>query len=420
MQPFLANVFAALDEAAVPYCLLRDAHRIQVFDDGGELDVLVDPRHYAAFARTLLSQGCLPLNIRGYAPHRFFIAFDAPRNVWFKFDIVTEVAYGGRSDHLRTDLAGACLASRRQVAGAWAPSPEVELITLLLHIVLDKGQFPPHREERLLAVRHEIEDEAYATRLLQRYWLPEATWPSLAADIDRRNWAGLLAQRDTVAHRLSGPAPWVARLRQIRQRAGRLTGRLHSFVAPTVPSVALLGPDGAGKSTLSDGLVQGFPIPVAKVYMGLYPQNAKKPRRAMPGLGVAGLIIGSWRRYLKGRYRQARGHLVIFDRYPYDALLPSRRRLNPLKRLRRALLARSCPAPDIVVILDAPAEMLHARKGEHTVEILDQQRQAYRALRDRLPNAALVNAAAAADEVRCEVNQLIWRAFQRRAAKGAA
>jgi len=418
MQPFLANVFAALDEAAVPYCLLRDAHRLEAIAAGGELDVLVDPRHYDAFARVLAAQGCLPLNIRGYAPHRFFIGFDGERGAWFKFDVVTEVAYGGGSDHLRTDLAEVCLASRRRAAGTWAPAPEVELVTLLLHSVLDKGQFAPHRAERLLALRGAIEDEAAATRLLQAYWLPGADWPTLAADIDRGNWSGLLARRRAVARRLAGRTPWAARLRRVRQRAARLTGRLRSFAAPTVPNVALLGPDGAGKSTLTEGLAQSLPIPVATIYMGLYPQNAKKPKRAVPGLGFAGLMVGSWRRYLKGRGQQARGRLVLFDRYPYDALLPARRRLNPLKRLRRALLARSCPAPDVVIILDAPAELLHARKGEHTVEILDQQRQAYRTLRDRLPHAALVNAAAGADEVRCEVSRWIWRAFER-CAQGA-
>jgi thymidylate kinase len=40
-------------------------------------------------------------------------------------------------------------------------------------------------------------------------------------------------------------------------------------------------------------------------------------------------------------------------------------------------LRRLYPRPDLVVLLDAPAEVLHARKGEGSIEALEARRQEY-------------------------------------------
>jgi len=117
------------------------------------------------------------------------------------------------------------------------------------------------------------------------------------------------------------------------------------------------------------------------------------------------LLTVQWRRYLQARYAQARGHLVVFDRYAYDALLPQPQRRNPLKRLRRWLLAHACPPPHLVLVLDAPAEVLYARKGEHTVGKLESQRQAYRSLQTRLSNVTILDATREAEHVRRQANR---------------
>jgi thymidylate kinase len=77
-------------------------------------------------------------------------------------------------------------------------------------------------------------------------------------------------------------------------------------------------------------------------------------------------------------------------------------------RLRRRLLAGALPSPDVLVVLDAPAEVLRARKGEHDLATLQAQRDRYRALAGR-PGAVLVDATADADAVRREVTDVVWR-----------
>jgi hypothetical protein len=62
----------------------------------------------------------------------------------------------------------------------------------------------------------------------------------------------------------------------------------------------------------------------------------------------------------------------------------------------------------VLVVLDAPAEVLLARKGEHDVPALEAQRERYRALAERL-GGVLVDAGRDADTVRRDVTALVWR-----------
>src|SRR5205807_2194500 len=81
-------------------------------------------------------------------------------------------------------------------------------------------------------------------------------------------------------------------------------------------SVALLGPDGAGKSTLAEGIKHTFIFPVHVTYMGLTDGHLPLvDRLRVPGLVLAGRLCIFWCRYLMARYHQVRGRLVVFDRY---------------------------------------------------------------------------------------------------------
>lgn len=73
------------------------------------------------------------------------------------------------------------------------------------------------------------------------------------------------------------------------------------------------------------------------------------------------------------------------------------------------MLVAIAPKPDLVVFLDAPGEVLYARKGEHSPSILEQQRQHYLGLQQHLPQMVVVDATNNADQVRRTVTSLIWQ-----------
>jgi thymidylate kinase len=81
--------------------------------------------------------------------------------------------------------------------------------------------------------------------------------------------------------------------------------------------------------------------------------------------------------------------------------------LSASRRIHGYLLERAYPKPDLVVYLDAPAEVLLERKGEGSVELLEQRRDDYLALRDVAPDFAVVDATQPLDEVTDRVVELI-------------
>jgi thymidylate kinase len=408
-------VLTQLDSAGIDYCVLRGGDQLRSVTGNEEVDLLVPLDHLNRARRVLLGAGFIELSACGHAPHHFFVCYDADSDRWLKLDVVTRIAYGRPNHALETDLSDNCLKNRRPCDGVFVPSPDDEWVTLLLHCVLDKGTFSPVWQNRLRALAAEISDSEHATQLLRRYWRPEATMEEVRKDVLHDRWDELLACRRSIERRLTKSHPIRTTTAQLWAPVLRKLHRFLRFISPQAISVAILAPDGAGKSTLANGIVDHFFFPVEQIYMGLYQKKTTGPEvRATPGLGFAGKILKQWRRYLAAQSHKSRGRFVIFDRYTYDALLPSQRRLSMWQKLRRWLLANACPSPDLIVVLDAPGELLFARKGEHSADYLEQHRQAYLALQSRFPQMAVVDATRNAESVRRTVVTLMWRAFAKK------
>ncbi len=176
--------------------------------------------------------------------------------------------------------------------------------------------------------------------------------------------------------------------------------------------VAVLGPDGAGKSTLTADLARAFILPTTLLYAGLYPADRRRFR--LPALGTIALLLRLWRLALDAAWQRSRGRLVLFDRYASDARLPLPAGAGRRTRLRRGLLAMALPAPDLTIVLDAPVEVLLGRRDEHPAEVIAAQRERYAELARNARDGAVVDASADASAVRRTVTALIWARIVRR------
>jgi thymidylate kinase len=129
------------------------------------------------------------------------------------------------------------------------------------------------------------------------------------------------------------------------------------------------------------------------------------------------LTAEEWFRQMVVWYYTSRGYLVLFDRhfyfdyYSHDVVNPDPHR-SLTSRLHGFMLQKLYPKPDFVVFLDAPSEVLFARKPEGTLEGLEARRQEYVRMRDAVKACAVVDVSRPLDEVTKEVSELIVKFYQ--------
>lgn len=430
-SPFLCRVFQALENAAVEYVVLRGYDELLTPSLSQEIDVLVAPAHRKRFEHALGTLGFISWPAWGHAPHRFFVAYDADDDCWFKLDVVETLRYGAPVRCFEIPLTAGVLARRRRRGPAWTPAPEDELLMLLLHCVLDKQLFHDRHRQRLLALWEQLrQDPQGQQRLFTLLASQLGGWPMLAVvqSFDFKEWEALLGQGRRWRRRLFWRAPAAVAGRTVSVLLLRRLRRILFVLRRHGTSTVLLAPDGGGKSTLAAALARDPWLRARVVYMGGN-ANARAFRLPAPRwierhtrrsgnpecgwarplwrlLSALHRIAEDWCRCGIGRLHVLQGRTVVYDRYFYDLELSPR--LHSLRlRWRRWLLRHTCPRPDLVLVLDAPGDVLHRRKGEHTPAALEKQRRALLALAQRLEHCAVLDTTAGPDAVRRTAIRLI-------------
>jgi thymidylate kinase len=90
-----------------------------------------------------------------------------------------------------------------------------------------------------------------------------------------------------------------------------------------------------------------------------------------------------------------KGEVVLFDRHfyiDYHAADIAGAPTSGRRRVHGWMLEHMYPRPDLVVYLDAPTEVLLARKGEGTLESIARRQADYRSLADEVEHFAIVDA----------------------------
>lgn len=227
-------------------------------------------------------------------------------------------------------------------------------------------------------------------------------------------------------------------------------------------TVALIGADGAGKTTLAHRLTEKLPGPTLYLYLGINPDassTALPTTRAIRAFrrsrgnrveqggprqfttkhhgerdvaSLAGsalrlvrgwvrllnLLLEEWYRQRHARRAKAQGTTVILDRhfffdyYAHDVTDLSGRR-SPLRRIHGWFLSL-LPLPDLVLLLDAPPNVLYARKPEGSPADVARRRGEFLEISKAFGNVRRVNAARPRPEVEQEVIAIISDELLRR------
>ena len=406
-------MFRELDQQGVAWCLLREAA-----PRDGEMDLLVDRSRLKDVRSLLRGAGFVTLPSLGRGSHRFFLRYERELGRWLTLDFVTELAFGHHFQ-FRADAQNECLARRsRRRDGTWELDRQDAFWALLFHCLLDKQEIAARHARRLQQLATSATGPgplaSHFVRVAPAGWTPER----VSALAEGSDWNALRALGPVLAR------SWLTHDRRSVPRfaarsALRVVERPFAMVYHRGMTVAVLGMDGAGKSTLIRGLEASCPLPTRSVYMGLWKENGLLDRTpALRPLRIVVRPFAAWRRYAVGRINRALGRLVLFDRYTYDPYEPPTPPFVTLKSAYMRLLAHTCPAPDLILLLNLPPEIAAGRKADEEPGDLERKHGLYAAAVDRLPGARVIDATRPPEEVLAESCGHIWELHHARGSRG--
>ena len=394
LRDFLLTLFRLLDECNVRYCVL---HSWDNLPDKlpNDLDLAVPDRDKSRLLPVfegLRAKGYVPIQAVSHSVNGTFYTFCWVEGSALKLaavDIVSEHRRGGLT------LAGAeeMVANRQRHGAFWIASPQIEFPYLLAKKFF-KQRISEDQARRLKFLAEQLgspEVEELASAFLQGGSSRQVVDSCRAGSV-----TGLLENGRAKLWRVSlTRQPWRL-VPYLTGEAWRLVGR---WLRPTGVTVAIIGPDGAGKSTVAAGLTESLamafwrrqrrfhwrPNVIApRPDRGPVPDPHGQPVRGSVAsmLCLSGFFLDYWAGYLLlVRHLAAKSNLIVFDRYFQDVLVDPRRYRYGGPRRFAEMLSRIVPQPDLVILVDADAESILRRKPELPYKEIERQRKAYRKLR---------------------------------------
>ena len=412
LHPVLADVFDGLERASLAWCLLRFPDDLTA--PTGDIDLLVARTNLRNLAELLIDRGFveLPQVDRGHS----FVHYDVAADAWLWLDVATELSIG--DPPIWTAPAEEVLARRRPADGTWLMDASDQFWMLLLRAALDHRSLTTSKRARLqTAARRTRGSDGVIARFAQTRlsppWTPDRVVQAIAT--------GEVAKVDGILRQIRDSVSGTSVRRRLRDAPSAFIGLLRR--APTRRrrgfGVALIGPDGAGKTTLAAGLERSLLVPARIVYMGVW--RTPRPIALFGAPGRVGHAIAiQWLRWFQGAYHRSRGRFVVFDRYTEVHLEPAPRRDRLGRFLQRLRGFAACPPPDLVLILDVAGSTAFARKHEQSPEEMERVRQRYLSVAGRFPKVAVINAEDRPDTVRRQAIDAVWSAYRRRRAPASS
>ncbi|MFL5330792.1 MAG: MATE family efflux transporter [Gemmataceae bacterium] len=426
----LAAVFATLDKADIPYCLTHGYEEIseRITSD---VDCVVPADVSPSELATLFQEHGESIGaqvVRCLSGHIVLAGKNAGGSPNF---LDLDVAGGYDLNGRRFYEADELLDGRRRYGQCWIPALPIEFGCYFLRRVIKGSVSDEHA--RKLSDLYRQNPMACADEL-SRFW-STATAARLRAAIDCHDWETIHRDLKRIRAELLRRATLRQPLRVIGDQFRCMARRVSRAWSPQGGvDVIFLGSDGAGKSSVIHKVREELAGAFSNTKCLMFPPALFRrlrsrtegppvlPHDLPPRSAFASIVraIGYWFSYYTIGYwfsirpALARSTLVIHDRHVLDALVDAKRYRYAGPGGLLQWIWRLIPKPDLVILLDAPAEVLQARKQELPFEETAKQVEAYRRLIRSLPNGYVVDASAPLRDVVSAVNDVILGTLSRR------
>jgi thymidylate kinase len=408
ISQFVARAFRAWDKADIDSVVLRNYEGLP-HTVSNDIDVLVSPSQAARAEEILVSAG----RESGFRLHNraqystLALYFSDTSGAQAHFDLFTALKWRGFA-FLNAERY---LAKKINKGLFSIPHSAHEAATNLLATMIYTGKVK-QKYKPSISGGFKAESQEAISLLAETYGQKQAQFVVEAGANER--WAELELATGSLRTSLMCRQVLLQPLKTAGSLASNGARLLRRYFHPPGLCIVLCGADGSGKSTVGAKLAEALSTtfspekgqhfhwkpPVFSASRQAARGPADSPHARAPRSGAASLFffMAHWLEFFAGSHLRIRpvtfrGGLVLIDRYYYDFLVDQRRyRLQVAQGLVRLGLM-FLKKPDLVLLLDAPAEVLQSRKQEVDPAETRRQRETYLAMIDSLPNGHVINAA---------------------------
>lgn len=423
LAEFLSAVFEGFERRSVRFCVLRNYEGLPESNVGSDVDLLIEPADVGKAVDALRSvPGIMITDVsdRPYVTSTFVHGVDEG---CLQVDFFTALAWRG-IDYLRV---GSVLDRVKQHPNCnWIPVPDP----------IDEGIVSFFTSYAIGGFVKERYGAAYLPAFGNH---PDVVAKRVTANVDvdiLRQLMRLVTNDEIEAtERLVGQFRRSLLLRALARRPLTvLAGLARHFAAEirihfsqrNVHTVAVFGPDGAGKSSVIAALERRLPHCSKNVETRhlrpplpgrwrvdadtgpVVDPHGRPPKSAVASAAQMAMWLAAYwlDRFLR---RKVNATLLIYDRYMHDVLVdPKRYRYGGPAWFAR-LMSGLTPRLDLVFVLDAPASILQQRKQEVPIEETERQRDAYRRLASTFAEAHVLDASESVDEIAERARTVVLR-----------
>ena len=476
------DLFTAWNDANLLYCHWKsNEHLLPGLNGETDLDVLLSRDDQAEGEALLHKLGFLQCKSQygaRYPDVDDWIGFDKQTGMLIHLHLHYRIVTGHKSmkeySLLWTDMA---LRTRvlNEEYSVYTMEPNLEMVTLytriglkadffnLIRCKMGKFKFPKDTQREIDWLKERIDKEK-VKELLNTYYGDNAAAVFTIMQMDKIDAAAYQQMRriaETTFKNCSRIKLFV-RAREVRffiyQRYLRqLVQRIKPIMSKKVPvsekglTIAFLGQDGAGKTTVTKNLIKWWhwKMDVKYVYLGSgdnYTSWKKKLSRKIPSTGVFKLFrflltLTDIRDVTKNAYRNilsaekyaSKGGLVVYDRYPqldYPGICDGPKiRVRLQGKLGQGLLSKLlmyladseeknikrivAHHPDVVIKLILPPEESIRRKPQEKLEAVKQKHEIVKSLEFKGSDVYTIDATMPFDEELIMIKNIIWQHIQK-------
>jgi len=413
----------------IDYCILRNYQTLFNKDRNGDIDILIR-KDFSNINRRILKSICVELRYSIFYNKKalfdqYIILRNAKASGIIQLDFFNNIYWWGVLIAPYSEI----LQCRKRYRDFFVPSDEYEAFITWLYPFISNGLLKDRYKEKIsLASATDGFKNVLAGHIGEKYAQLIANFLKAGDFESPKKFLNKLRIGFVVTNSKARP------LKLFRDFALTLFNTLHNYMKPKGLWIAILGPDGSGKTTAIDLLKKRFEKTVLSTSTfhwrpGIIPSISKlltgvdsgtlstamsNPHKANPGSFFSSIVrlcyysfdflLGH---FLKSRRRLYEGKLIIFDRYFHDFLVDPERSRIKLPLILPHILAKILPHPDIVFCLTTDARTILNRKRELTLPEIERQLIRYRRLCSKFSYCTEVDVTGKPDVVIQGIEKLI-------------